>query len=330
MIVYLATNTVNGKVYVGKTVRTLSHAKARHHQRAKFIWKYGVYSRFYTALRKYGFEAFEWRVIYEGLSDSDIQAHERLFIAQFNSTDKKHGYNMTPGGDGGAGKTLSETHIQKLRAYFAGENNPQHGKTGPDHPAFGHRHNEQTKQRISAAHKGKVVLAETRKKLSETRKAMFADQVSQRRIQLEADRIKRRAEMQRRVAAGEFKGENAGASKLTNEQRKAICQRRQAGESYASIAKDFTVGLTGVRSVCQSWGPENGYSFAKIVAPRKQRLSDSDKRSICEQYKLGERLAKLAKAYSIGETSIHTVLRTWGPKNGFPELAPRPRSKSAK
>ena len=83
MIVYKATNTQNGKIYVGKSVRPLHHAKARHHQRAKFAWKYGTFSRFYNAIRKYGFEAFEWGVIYQGTSDADIQEAERRFIAEY-------------------------------------------------------------------------------------------------------------------------------------------------------------------------------------------------------------------------------------------------------
>ena len=170
MIVYKATNTVNGKVYIGKTVRSLSHAKARHHQRTKFIWKYGVFSRFYSAMRKHGLDAFEWEVIYSGISDADIQEAERRFISEYGATDPKIGYNMTPGGDGGAGKKLSASQIAQIKERFSGSGNPMAGRFGKDHPAYGHRKTEEQKKRISLAHKGKKLSDEQRKALSEARK----------------------------------------------------------------------------------------------------------------------------------------------------------------
>jgi group I intron endonuclease len=172
MIVYKATNTVNGKVYIGKTVRYLSHAKARHHQRAKFVWKYGCLGHFYNAIRKHGFEAFAWEIVYRGTSDADIQAKERELIADLSACDPSVGYNMTPGGDGGAGKKLADAHKVKMSAAFSGEGNWCFGKFGPDHPAFGHTKDDATRKRISDAHTGKPKSAEHRANLSKARLAM--------------------------------------------------------------------------------------------------------------------------------------------------------------
>lgn len=172
MIVYKATNTSNGKIYIGKTVRCLAHAKARHHQRAKFVWKYGCLSRFYTAIRKHGFAAFAWEVVYKGTSDEDIQAKERELIQTYSTCDPAVGYNMTPGGDGGVGKKLSEAQKVKMSAAMAGEKNRCYGKSGKEHPAFGHKKDAETRKRISDAHKGKPKSDEHRKKLSEARLAM--------------------------------------------------------------------------------------------------------------------------------------------------------------
>jgi group I intron endonuclease len=172
MIVYTATNTINGKVYVGKTVRTLSHATARHKQRATKAWKNGCESRFYTALRKYGFEAFVFEAVYHGISDEDIQAKEREYIRLLNSMDSAVGYNMTPGGDGGAGKILSEAHRAKLSTHFAGDKNPCHGKFGEKHPAAGHKKSAQGIQNIRNAQSGVPKTDEHRRKLSEARKKL--------------------------------------------------------------------------------------------------------------------------------------------------------------
>lgn len=317
MIVYVARNKLNGKQYVGKTIVSLSHARQRHHQRAKFIWKYGVFSRFYTALRKYGTDAFEWSVVYHGTSDADIQRKERELIELWQTMDPDVGYNMTPGGDGGAGKTLSPQHKAKLKAAFSREGNPQFGKTGALHPAFGHRHTAETKSRIAQAHKGRVVSEATRQKLSQTRTSMYA---AQKAARLERERLAKllKAEaFRQRVEAGEFKGEGAGASKVTNEERAEICRRRAAGESYASIASDFPVGLTGVRAICADWGPLNGFPFGKIVAKRGSKLSDETRREICRSHRQGVIYRDLAARYGVSETTIHSVVRAWGATNGF-------------
>ena len=262
-------------------------------------------------------EAFEWSILYKGTSDPDIQLNERKFISDFNSMDPEHGYNMTPGGDGGAGKTLSAAHVEKLKLNFAGQNNPQYGKYGQDHPAFGNKHTEETKKKISIANKGKIVSEASRKKLSDTRKRLFADQVARRKAELEQQRKIRREEFKRRVANGDFKGEKARASKLTDKQRFEICTRRHARESYKSISIDYNIALTSVKYVCETWGPENGFPFIKINADRKTKLTDKNRYEICTRYLKGEKMPRLAEEYGVGETTIHTVIRVWGPNNGF-------------
>lgn len=317
MIVYKATNLVNGKVYIGKTVRVLSHAKARHHQRAKRIWQYGTFSRFYSAIRKHGFSNFEWTIEYHGKSDEDIQAHERKLIAHFNSMDPAFGYNMTPGGDGGAGRLLSEKQKLRLKEIFSGEKNPQFGKFGESHPAYGNRHTAEARAKISLAHKGKRASLETRRKLSATRIAMFSESKKltfQRNEQLRLERKKRVAQ---KKASGGFRGENAGPSKITDIQRALICQRRHNGEAYAVIAKDYPLGLTGIRAICEQWGPLNDFPFKKIVSKRKSRLSDENRAEICKAYIGGQKMSLLAERFKVGETTIHTVIRVWGPQNGF-------------
>ena len=59
---------------------------------------------------------------------------------------------------------------------FAGENNPQYGKFGADHPAYGHRHTDETKEKIANALKGRIVSQETKEKLSQTRIRIMAPQ----------------------------------------------------------------------------------------------------------------------------------------------------------
>ena len=162
VLVYKATNNINGKVYIGKTTRTLSHAKARHHDRA-FHVEYVTY--FYNALRKYGWSSFTWETLYIGKDDQDIQQKEKEYIVEY----KDLCYNMTDGGDGSAGLTTSESTKLLRSNNVLGDKNPCFGKFGNAHPAYGNKHTEETKQRISDAHSGKSKSDEHKQALSKSK-----------------------------------------------------------------------------------------------------------------------------------------------------------------
>lgn len=198
MLVYKATNTLTGMCYVGKTVRTISHAKARHKSRALKKWKNGCESKFYNAIRKYEWDSFVWEVLYIGSSDFDIQEKERYYINELDTLD--NGYNLTPGGDGGAGKTLSVEHKRKLSEAFAGSNNACYGLFGEAHPAFGYMHTEETRSKISLSHVGKPKSEAHKRKLSEAKKRI---------------------------------------SRFSQEDRLKMVQMRLDGQTYAAIAEHF-------------------------------------------------------------------------------------------
>lgn len=121
--VYMHTNKINNKVYVGQTCDKLTHRWGKHGQ------GYKTQKRFWRAIQKYGWDNFEHIVFAENLTKEDADHMEKLLIALYQTTDKNKGYNITTGGDGGA-------------AY--GENNPFYGK----------HHTEETKQKISIANTG--------------------------------------------------------------------------------------------------------------------------------------------------------------------------------
>lgn len=101
MIVYLIRNRVNGKVYVGKTERSLSRRWQNHvwtaRQKKSLNWP------LYNAIRKYGAEAFTIEPIGEASSAAQLNDLEKSYIALLGSLDPAIGYNRTAGGDGVAG-----------------------------------------------------------------------------------------------------------------------------------------------------------------------------------------------------------------------------------
>jgi len=120
MYLYQAQNKINGKKYYGITVN-LPRRKAVH----KYCALSGMKSKFYTAIRKHGWENFEWTILEEG-TDSNIAQREIELIANDPNC-----YNLHPGGKQGFNVMTSdraEEWVAKLRKArkgrkpFAGKN----------------------------------------------------------------------------------------------------------------------------------------------------------------------------------------------------------------
>jgi len=95
MLVYLVTNTINNKHYVGITIRSLTYRRNIHKQ----SWKLGrsPNSKLYKAFSKYGFEAFSWKELDSASTKDELNNKEKEYIVKYNSF--KRGYNSTVGGD---------------------------------------------------------------------------------------------------------------------------------------------------------------------------------------------------------------------------------------
>jgi group I intron endonuclease len=127
-IIYCYRNKINDKKYIGQTIRP-NVRKSRHLANALN----GMITKFYTALRKYGIEGFEYVVLEivesdtkEGLH-SELNLKEAHYISLHNSF--KSGYNMNVGGDAPMrGATHTEEFKLKASERNKGENNPHYGK----------------------------------------------------------------------------------------------------------------------------------------------------------------------------------------------------------
>src|SRR5258708_1318781 len=93
--VYLITNTINGKVYVGQTTATLATRWRQHKWEGKQQDASMLISR---AIRKYGIEAFNIQEINKAYSQNELDALEIEAIRQYDSTNRNKGYNVLIGG----------------------------------------------------------------------------------------------------------------------------------------------------------------------------------------------------------------------------------------
>ncbi len=146
-VVYLLTNQVNGKVYVGITncyeKRMREHSYAYHETS-------GVLAR---AIRKHGWHSFTSTILEHIPDHASAIQREVSVIAQYDSTDPTKGYNLTQGGEGTVGYSPSPESREKMRQRKVGQT------LRPDRIA-----------KLVAANTGRVVSEETRRKISEAQK----------------------------------------------------------------------------------------------------------------------------------------------------------------
>ncbi len=95
MIIYLVTNKINGKQYVGMTVLTLEQRRKEHYKKSKLSERKQA---LYNAFNKYGIENFQWEELCSTWNRDYLIELEIMFIKEYGTQNK--GYNMTVGGDG--------------------------------------------------------------------------------------------------------------------------------------------------------------------------------------------------------------------------------------
>ena len=116
-IVYMYTNIVNGKKYIGITKR----GSIKYRTRGKFKGYKGC-SHLYAAIHKYGWESFKKEVIAYNCTKEEAESMEKEFIAFYDSTNPQKGYNIQKGGISAGG--LSEEGRKRLSEINSGGNSP--------------------------------------------------------------------------------------------------------------------------------------------------------------------------------------------------------------
>lgn len=144
--IYKTTNLVNNKIYIGQK-------KANSFLSNKYL---GSGTLFLRAVNSYGKDNFICELVEECNSASELNEREIYWINFYNSTDTSIGYNLTLGGEGIRGYSMSDETKEKisnsLKGKFAGENNPMYGSKGG---FYGKHHSKETKEKMRLASLGK-------------------------------------------------------------------------------------------------------------------------------------------------------------------------------
>jgi group I intron endonuclease len=96
MYIYKITNIINGKIYIGKTIKTIEQRFQGHKNDSKTTKR----SLLYLAMRKHGIDNFIIEQLCKCSSIDQLNKAEILFIKRFKSTNRTIGYNVLLGGDG--------------------------------------------------------------------------------------------------------------------------------------------------------------------------------------------------------------------------------------
>lgn len=145
MIIYLITNLINKKRYVGQTTQSLEKRFQRH------CWKSTAKNSMPVckAIAKYGKENFSIEKLCDCSSQEELDQQE-IFYTNKLSAWSPNGYNLRAGN--GKGSVSQETRNRIRQANI------------------GKKRSDETKRNMSNAHKGKTIPPEQRKKISDANK----------------------------------------------------------------------------------------------------------------------------------------------------------------
>ena len=181
--IYKITNLINQKCYIGQSIQEPIRKRWNKHL---YMARQGHTFPLYNAIRKYGAENFKFELIDTGIQDiGELNNKEESNIILYNSTDRKFGYNLASKAMGkgsmaesskeklrlaNIGKVVSYETRKKLSLANSGENNPNFGKLGVQSPRYGKHHSSETKRKIAAGNKDKIISEETRLKMAQAQK----------------------------------------------------------------------------------------------------------------------------------------------------------------
>lgn len=191
--VYMHTNKINGKKYIGQTCREPEKRWGKNG------CEYDKSPHFYNAILKYGWDNFFHEILFTGLTHEQADKMESYLINFYKSNNKKFGYNIRGGGSNGAlgeesKKKISKANKGKKRTEefcramsernkgknnpnygnhkLAGENNPNYGKhwnAGENNYFYGKKHTKETIEYLRKINTGKILSKEALEKLAKSR-----------------------------------------------------------------------------------------------------------------------------------------------------------------
>ena len=133
--VYIHTNTINGKRYVGAT-----HKIPAYKRWGATGIGYKKNKRFYADIEHFGWDNFDHEIVASGLNEEEASNMEKILIKELETTNPEKGYNFEKGG-------LSHAEEERCRKISESTKGVQHHHYGKPVP-------EETRRKIGDAMRG--------------------------------------------------------------------------------------------------------------------------------------------------------------------------------
>lgn len=151
-VIYKITNNINGKSYIGQTVRSVEVRIKEH------IRKSCIMSR---AFKKYGIENFTIEIIDSAYSEEELNKKEIYWISKFDTF--KNGYNLCEGG----GQTSGYHHTEEAKKKMSNTRILKGDQIGENNNFYGKHHSEEQRKKWSKQRRGRKLTDEWKQKISD-------------------------------------------------------------------------------------------------------------------------------------------------------------------
>ena len=145
--VYIHTNKINGKKYVGQTVYG---DNPNRRWMNGYGYQEGTYFRY--AINKYGWDNFQHDIIMSNLTKEEANNFEKMFISLLHTNNCKFGYNLTDGGEGLCGYVMLEEFKKKISNSHKDKPLSDAHKVAISKSHIGKQHTEDHSEKISIGH----------------------------------------------------------------------------------------------------------------------------------------------------------------------------------
>lgn len=272
-------NKINNKIYIGVTCQKLK----RRWRKGK---GYESSDYFYHAIQKYGWDSFEHKVLYKGLTKREVEKLEIELINEYDATNIDVGYNLNNGGSLSGKhsektrKKISEAHkkmpvnwevIEKMKrinkereyterhckniskALMGRKLSKEHIKSISESHK-GYQHTEEQKRKISKSLKGITFSEEHKKKLSQSLKG---NKNCKGRVLSEETKLKiSEAHKGKKLSEEHIRKMAKAKSKITERQGLSIYKEYHVDKKYQKeIAKKYRLTQPSVSEIvnCNHW-----------------------------------------------------------------------------
>lgn len=146
MYIYIITNLINEKYYIGKTTNPNLHWYLSN---KRWAAKHGNPGNMpiVDAISKYGLDNFAIEILATANNDEELCSLEKLWIGLLNSRNSDCGYNICMGGEGRVGIPCTEDHKRKIGLANKGRKPKGYIRT--------EKHRQQIRERMKGNKNGK-------------------------------------------------------------------------------------------------------------------------------------------------------------------------------